>query len=460
MDSERAERHLRLTGEAALRRALTPPLGAARGRSPDVVTHPLRRLQWAAAALTAVGAVDARRAETIADEFATALSLRQLSPAATRPMFRTGLVSPAGGPGAAAPAAPPPRVIPVGRMLRFRGDNGSGELYLMSLVVTGDQAAVPALARFRPGERKAGAFLRQPYPAFEAMTAADDQGTTYQVVPVGGAMRPGWTGSLNIVPAPPAGALWLELSGGDPGSVRIDLGALAAAAAAHAVTAGPLSAPPAERLLENMVQHTLAAAEFPAMARDTADGVGDVVAALTAAGALSPFSAMPGQLATVCERLGITDHGIAGRPAAALPEPWLSVLACYGRRHPPAIRDGVAAVAAGLPGMDGAQITLAGLHTLRGQTFLHVFGRGLAQALPSQRLGAYPPFGWWLRDDASHWHVVVQRHWEQHVADGEGPIELRVVPPLGPETGSGILFVTTRTEQASVRVPLAWWATP
>ena len=145
------------------------------------------------------------------------------------------------------------------------------------------------------------------------------------------------------------------------------------------------------------------------MARQTAANLGDTIAALEAAGALSPLSPTPGQLATVCERLGIGRHRITARPTADLPEPWLSVLACYGRRHRSAVRDGVATTRCHCPRLDGARIALGGLHSVDDQSYLHVFGCGLPPAWTSRRFGpeARPAFGWWLRDDAGHWHAAV-----------------------------------------------------
>jgi hypothetical protein len=487
MDRERAERHLRLVAEAALRHARTLPSGIGGEVHPyDVLTRCVRPFQWAAAALIAVGAVDTGRADVLLDEIQAALACRHLSAISSGPAFRrqAGALGPAAGPtGPTGPAGPTgpltgrpvgspaglpeatsvygaPRLIPIGRMLPFRDEAGSGELYLMSLLVTGTQAVIPAVARYRPFGRGAGIFpAPSPLPPFEGVSATDDRGTSHQVYSHSGQMRPDWSGHLEIRPVPPAGARWLEVSGAAGASARIDLTRPTGPCDAPVE---PRTAPAAEKLLENVAQHILAvAAELPGMAQQTADGAADMVAALEAAGTLSPFSAVPGYLATVCERLGIDDQRIPARPAARLPEPWLSVLACYGRRHRPAVRDGTAAVAVLLPELDGARIALTGLHTMRGHTFLHVFGRGLAQALPA-RCGpaAYPAFGWWLRDDAGHWHVAVQRHWEQRFGDGETMLELHVVPPLSHETACCTLLVATRTAQAGVHLPLAWWATP
>ena len=88
-----------------------------------------------------------------------------------------------------------------------------------------------------------------------------------------------------------------------------------------------------------------------------------------------------------------------------------------------------------LPELDGARIALGGLHSVDGQSYLHVFGCGLPPAWTSRRFGpeARPAFGWWLRDDAGHWHAAVPWEWTEDVR-GEMAIMLRVLPPLGQET--------------------------
>jgi hypothetical protein len=87
------------------------------------------------------------------------------------------------------------------------------------------------------------------------------------------------------------------------------------------VTVSPVTRGPAEQLLNNMAMRLLAtgaifpqfvlilltemALEHPGPLPDTADGLGDVIAALQAAGALSPRSPVPGQLAALRLRAGV-----------------------------------------------------------------------------------------------------------------------------------------------------------
>ncbi len=236
MDRQRAERHLRLVAEAALRHARTLPSDIGGEAHPhDVFTGCVRRFQWAAAALIAVGAVDAGQADVLLDELQAALAVRHLSAINSGPAFRrqagapgpaAGLAGPTGPAGPAGPAGPtgpagpagplaggpvgslggglteapacgPPRLIPIGRMLPFLNEAGNGELYLMSLLVTGTQAVIPAVARYRPFAPGARIFPRpSALPPFEGVSATDDRGTSYPVHSHGGLMRPDWSGHL------------------------------------------------------------------------------------------------------------------------------------------------------------------------------------------------------------------------------------------------------------------------
>ncbi len=462
MDSERAERHLRLAAEAALRRARTLPRDEVQVRPREIFTECIARLRRVATTLVTVGAVDAGQADMIMDEFQAALGVRHLHPITASPLFMPRPEPPgpaAGGPVTAAPSEPL-RVIPVSRMLPFRDEDLSGELYVMSLVVTAAQAVAPAVARIRSVSRDGG-HGRAPlgFPALDTVIVTDDRGTPYHGGWHGGGTPGRWAGHLQIRPAPPPGARWLDLAGAGQASLRI---ALTGARQTASLTAEPRPSAPGEQFLANVAQQILAtAADDAGMARLAAANLGDTVAALEAAGALSPLSPTPGQLAMVCERLGISRHGITARPTADLPAPWLSVLARYGRRHRSAVRDGVATVALPLPEMDGARIALGGLHSVDDHSYLHVFGCGLPSAWTSRRYGpeARPASGWWLRDDAGHWHAAVPSECREDIR-GEMAIMLRVLPPLGQETNSGTLFLTLPAGHASVHVPLSWWASP
>jgi hypothetical protein len=462
VDSERAERHLRLAAEAELRHALSLPRYDAEVRARDVFIDCIARVHGVAATLIAAGAIDAHRAELITLQFQTALAVRhRLHPHAAGP-----LLGPPHRwwPGPAQPAAPgtpgaqPARVIPVGRMLPFRGEDMAGELYVLSLVITAHQAVAPVVARIRPAVHGGGWFPAAHGYVPASLTATDDQGTAYIARLDGGGDRNQWEGRVQFHPAPPPSATWLRLGAGhDDTGFRIDL--TGKPAATDGVVT-PVSAGTGEWLLDNMVRDIAARAVEGSVSVQRRGGPGDVITALEAAGALSPFSPTPGRIAMIYERIGIKQHGITGRPAADLPEPWLGVLAYFGRRHRPPVQDGTATVAVVLPEMDGAQLVLVGLHTRADQTFLHIVARGLPDmAGPGNGQAALLDSGGWLRDDAGQWHVAVQREWRGAGHD-EASVVWRVLPPLGRETAAFTLVVTTSKNRATVHVPLSWWASP
>jgi hypothetical protein len=466
VNRDRAERQLRLAAEAGLRRARTLADTVPGAGTPAVFSDCALRLNSVAMALTAVGALDPERADEILSQFQAALAVRRrLQPQPGGPVVRRGpyRLVPAG-------TAPPPRPVqpevppapwrlwPVGRMLPFRDEFVAGELYVLSLLVTAERALAPFIASIRPGI-SGGAGFGGPEP-FTEITAADDRGTAYQVTFSGGGSATRREGQLRIDPAPPAGARWLELAVGT-GAPRLRIDLTTGPPVAD-VTSGPQDRQLGEQLLEHAAQQILAsAAGRPGDARRQAYGLGDVITALEAAGALSPFSPVPGYLATVCERLGLGGHGITAAPRADLPGPWLSMLAWYGRRHRPPVHDGTAAVATVLPDLDGARVALGGLHTLDNRTFLHLVAGPRPSAGPGPHAGPLSDQGFscWLRDDARQWHAAVPNS-QSGDADGEVTGTLQVLPPLGRDTSRVTLLASTLTGRVRAEVPLHWWAAP
>jgi hypothetical protein len=472
VNRDRAERHLRLAAEAGLRRGRAlSDYGAAPGGA-AFFTDGILRLSSVAMALTTVGALEAELADDILIQFQAALAVRRrLQPqtgAGPLLLRRPRQLVPAGAAPPPRPARPPApaapwRLWPVRRMLPFRDDFVAGELYVLSLLVTADRAQALVFAPLRPAIAGSAGFTGFPEP-FARITAADDRGTAYQVNFRGGGTVTQWEGQLVIDPPPPAGARWLELSTGpDAPRLRIDL---TAGPPVSDVTVQPQDSQPGEQLLEHAAQQILASsAGHPGDTRRQAYGLGDVVAALEAAGALSPFSPVPGYLAMICERLGIGNHDITAAPTADLPGPWLSMLAWYGRRHRPPVHDGTAAVSTVLPDVDGARVALGGLHTRNNETFLHLMVAPDPSAGPSDGpltdAGpfSHPGFSCWLRDETRQWHVAVPGRWQ---GDGDGEVTgtLRVLPPLGRDSGGVTLLASTLHSRVRAEVPLRWWAAP
>ena len=297
MDSERAERHLRLAAEGALRRARALPWDGGQVRPREIFTECIARLRGVASTLVTVGAVDAGQADMIMDEFQAALGVRHLHPITASPLFMPRPGPPGAPAGVPVPAVPsgPLRVISVSRMLPIRDEELTGELYVMSLVVTAAQAVAPAVARIRTVPHEGG-LVRAAlvFPPRDTITATDDRGTLYHTGWHGHGTPGRWAGDLQIRPAPPPDAQWLELSSAGQASLRI---ALTGARQTASLTAEPRPSAPGEQLLADVAQQILAAAaDGTGMARQTAANLGDTIAALEAAGALSPLSPTPGQL--------------------------------------------------------------------------------------------------------------------------------------------------------------------
>jgi len=471
MDRERAETFLRLLAEAELRRVTARPEDrAAHARG-------IARVIRVARALTAVGALGEQDVGWVLDDFELALVQRRTATPARygrdlRWLMRSS--SPR------QPPAAPDHAVPAGQVIPVRGEEVSGEVTLLSYAQTESGALLTFVAR--PGQLNPvdpeGPWSimpsQPPVPRrpdlviipFRQFTATDDRGASYRMGYIGTGRPPGeWI--LRLYPHPPRDLSWLDLSAtpGEP-AVRIDLNPGTPAR----LTISQVTRSPAEQLLNNLAMRLLATgAVFPQDVRiifselalqprrpfpDTAEGLGDVVAALQACGALSPLSPVPGQLAALCARLDVTGHGLTAPPARDLPEPWLGVLAHHQQAQPhEAPRpDGCAAVAAVLPELDGTRLTILGLTSSAGGTILHTHASG---ATCHTYYG--PPEGHlapaiWLRDSRGRWHATrVGRYHE-----GDMTMRLEVVPALSQATAWIEVLAAGRSAEVRATLPLRW----
>src|SRR6185437_6618793 len=224
-----------------------------------------------------------------------------------------------------------------------------------------------------------------------------------------------------LEPNPPRTIRWLDFGmlSGEPGPRIVLTPPSAESARAPRITVTPAAVSPGELLLAGIAAGFLALASpeqvplHPSAAQagplgQAAAGLADIVAALTAAGAVPPSSRLPGQLAGLCAHLGISGHGITAQPAGDLPEPWLSLLD-YRRRGTPerAPVPGWAVAAAALPELDGARVTVLGLHNGTHGQFLHLLTSGVTSEYTWR-------YGWiadrlpvlWLRDRDGRWHTA------------------------------------------------------
>jgi hypothetical protein len=464
VDRERAETHLRLIAEAEL-------------RSP----RPDARFTQVAHALMAVGAIDSATAEAIQHDYdiASTVRLSQSDPRQARPLRSLRVrrqaawmihsarqaqwptlgptPGPFGGP-AQRPAQPPAadRVAPIGMMIPIRHDDVRGELYVMSYAHTQSGARFTITAWLR-----GSAFGRPPHPpafarALQKIAATDDNGTSYRLTYNGTGGLVELAGELFLNPTPPPDLPWLDVTVGETTTrIRIHLDQQAA----PPVRLTPAAHSPGEHYLDGIAARILASLPVsprdgrrhgpqsrPVLAEHLTHGLGDVIDALQAAGVLSPLSPVAGQLRTLCESTGVTDHGITAPARADLPDPWLSLLAHFHRRRPGAVSpgEGCAGVAVALPELDGVRLCILGLHNGEDGTVIHVLAIGIP---PTD--GAFPLL--WLRDEDGRWHTT-----RRNISGfGEVSARLEVVPPLN--RGSWIEVVAAgRSAEATVSLPLRW----
>ena len=336
------------------------------------------------------------------------------------------------------------RVVPIGRAVGLQDDERDG-VYLAALVVTPEWACITA-----------GSWTRDPGGGvrdrmwFCEFTATDDTGTSYKMGYNGAGTPQIQAGPFELAPQPPADVRWLDVTPG-PGrpAVRADL---TAPAGPVQVTREEGSMAAAGLVLHRAANRMLAYWEPDRrIVNSQLEGFGATVAALAEAGGLPADSPLPGQLAALCERLGVTGHGITAAPRHDLPESWRSVAAYHLGENPGAGTHAASApVAVVLPELDGVRYAVAGLHTGYGQTWLHVLAYGTVAGGIDPRAAT----SWWLRDDTGQWHVAVV------TAEGENYRQLLVVPPVTPGSTALDLVVAGQAARARAQLPLTWWSPP
>ncbi|HEY2268352.1 MAG TPA: hypothetical protein VGI96_37445 [Streptosporangiaceae bacterium] len=366
----------------------------------------------------------------------------------------------------------PLRVVPVGRRISLVEAPGAAELYVLTAVGLPGMLALPVTLH-RPADPAEPDPHQQQLATTDQLTAFDDRDRAYQVHFSGTVGPDVWNGHLDLHPEPASGARWADVGTTAGPEFRVDLAA-SASAAGRAAAMGPAS--PGDALLTAIAENLLATGgqDHPVPGRGVRN-LGAVVDALTAAGALSPDSPLPGRLATLAQRLGRPGHGIGAAARDDLPETWASLLAGAGAGAGAGARAGAGAgagaggrtvsrnaaapVAAVLPAVDGARFALAGLVTGPDGSTLQVVGTGLFTPgwdLPVAG-GVDHGFSWWLRTGGAdgQWHVAVVEEY-QLGTHGEIRFGLGVHPALSPEDGDLEVMVTGPTAQVRVRLPLRW----
>jgi hypothetical protein len=434
---ERAETYLRLLAEAALRPGADGHAGRIR-RAADllieagVLTEPLAARILADFQLSL-------RVRGRQEVFVPGARLRHLG------SFAPGAPGAPGLAGRLASGQPSPW-----RVLR-PGQPTSGSR-LMALVLLDDKGLAPATLCFSP----AVGTPESDVPVLTGLTATDNLGTAYRLGFTDGTWAGStWTGTVVLIPAPPATVRKLDITGPSGPLLRADLTDVTADGATPGAVPRPVQESPGERLLTRRAEAMLAELALgvhdkPALSQS---GLAELAGTLEAAGVLSPLSPAPARLAALSQLLGLPLEG----PASEVPARWTEIMAHYGRRRRRAPVTGTAAIGMVLPEIDGARLAMAGVRSGGAGSFLHAVVRGLLP-LPRRR----PPgtswdtgFSIWARDDAGGWHLGTVE--DVSPAGGAAAVlRLALLPPLCYETASLTIEVIGPSQQIAADMPARW----
>jgi hypothetical protein len=431
-----AETYLRRQAEAEIRRR--------RGTlTVTDVKMGMARIHQAAFILRAAGVLADGRVQALTAELAAALAVRSDLP----PQLIGQRLQQAGLPHSDAerPVAVQLRADPLGQqIIRVASERAPADLHLLTLVRSPQDAVITFAMSMRWPADGSSTDLQitgagpQHLP-YQRLEAVDSEGGRYRLrLHPGDGGATAWRGHASLSAPLPAHARWLDIvADGTERLVRLDLTRPAAAAE---VTTDEERATPGERLLAIAAERILASACGAAEPVGSMN-LGHMVEVLTGAGTIAAGSPAIGRLVALCDRLGITRHGITAPAAQDIPAQWSSVLD----------RAGVALHAAGeyaalgtvLPLIEGTRLVLAGLSVADGDSFLLVVTSG---PLP------LPPLSWWARDSAGDWHVAVPRYPETY--GDESVLKLQLVPPLDLSGDTVEIVVTGATGRVRARCQL------
>ncbi len=379
----------------------------------------------AAAALIAVGLLDAGRAQAVLDDYDLAQSLRG-----------QGGYRPRMGPRGQRPGVPVPltaaRIVVGG--WRLTPEWGSVDVHYVAL---GDRSTSVAItARESSPGTLARAQGPQPGMPVTQTTLTDDQGTSSIAHFNGGGGPGGYHGYLTSGQPLSRSTRWIEI-----GESRLELDDQPTSSVAH-IEALPSVGPAEDHLWRQL---------DPPRHRGFGPGpsVQVSIETLVAAGALAPDDPLIDELLAVSEALSNQSVN-----AGTLPEPWGSLVA---RSHHVDGPTGAAAIGVVTDPIDGTRVSAAALVS-KAESF-HI----AVAVSPGAFGGRHPfepsltedPLRWRCEDDRGNHYMGSMGNWGGGPDLMEGTIEFW--PPLDPRAEVLRFTPTGKTMRAVITVPLPAW---
>jgi hypothetical protein len=403
------------------------------------------RVEAIAAALTGAGALNDVTAMAVVSDLRVALAARSL-------VDHSGMLDEpsllAAGWSTPASATPGPvTCFPIGITADSEIEGKPARFYLSSLLLSPAKGTLEFSATIPPEVLAHGPRIPRPMRALDDVTASDDRGGNYRAHFSGGGGADRWDGRFHLMPVPPVGIRWLDVTLPGGKVVRVPLDAPAAPLTA---TFTPLpAAERADRFLDAVTCGLLLNGTARGDDEDSPESV-LTATALLEAGVVKLESAGLGRFAAAAALAGVhLPPPLAGIPPQDLPVEWLSLMARRDKEDGPT---GVVPFAASLPELDGARCILTGLRSEPERATLQMHAQGWPDH--DHRRSMAEVFRWTARDDVGGWYLTTLGggSW----GGGEADLELWLQPTLNPQARALEVILTGPTGQVSVAVPLKW----